>query len=332
MTQKKILDWVKTNKVLVAILGFLSLVVLFFLFNLWSQFYYGYGGGFFSSGYDEYSYGDDYSDDYYDYAPTKSSPSTLADGGLGGFMSRSSVSAPSFMEKTTELEIREGRATIKSQNGETDLEKLTELTDKEGGYIESSSKRDTRTSLIINAQARIPSDKFEEYIGGIKEMFEIESFELFDYRIDVQRQIDELEVVMLAMEDYNKLREETLKTESGEERIKILSSIVSEMQNLARRQRELERELGGTQRQSDLSTVSFTFIEDVKVKLWPENLGNRFRERINWTIDNVITTTIFLLANVVVLFVKVVEYIIYLFVIVLPIMFVWKLIKKIRKK
>ncbi len=329
MTQKKIWDWIKTNKILTSILVFISLILLFFLFTLGSQFYYGYGGGFLSSGHDEYYY--DYIGDSFP-SPIAKSLSPSADGGFGKFDSRSSMPSSSLMQETTEFEIREGRVTVKSQDAEGDLETLTELTDKKDGYIESSSKRDMRTSLVISAQARIPADRFEEYISDIKELFEIESFELFDYRVDVQRQIDELEVVVLAMEDYNNLRKETLKVESGEDRIKILSSIVSEMQNLARRQRELERELGGTQKQSELSTVSFTFVEDIKVKLWPENLGNRFRERINWATDNVITTIMFLLANVVVLFVKVVEYIIYLFVIVLPIMFVWGLGKRIRKK
>ncbi len=327
MTQKKIWDWVMANKVLSVILAFFSILLIFFLFTIGSSVYYGYGGGFISSPYDGYHY-----ESSYDYSPSPMAISSpLADSGLGSFVSRSSPSY-SPMQKTTELEIREGRVSVKSEKAEDDLEKLAEFTTTKNGYIESSSKRDTRTSLIISAQARIPSSNFEDYIDGIKEMFEIDSFELFDYRIDVQRQIDELEVVMLAMEDYNNLREETLKTESGEERIKILSSIVSEMQELARRQRELERDLGGSQRKSELSTVSFTFVENVKITLWPENLGNRFRERLNWAIDTVITTAMFLLANMVVLFVKVIEYIVYFLVILLPIMFVWGLGKKIRRK
>lgn len=329
MTQNRIWEWVRANKILTAILAFFSVIVLFFLFALGSSIYYSYGGSFLSSDYGGY-YQESY--DYGISSPLMSAPISSSSG-LGGFTSRSSSPAlPSFTEKSTELEIREGRVSVKSKKAEDDLEKLTEITIARDGYIESSSKRDTRTSLIISAQARIPSERFEDYINIIKDEFEVESFELFDYRIDVQRQIDELEVIMLAMDDYNRLREETIKTDSGEERVKILSSIVSEMQELARRQRELERDLGGSQKRSELATVSFTFVENVKVNLWPENLGNRFRDRINWAIDTVITTAMFLLANMVVLFVKVVEYIIYVLIIILPVMLTWKLLRRIKCK
>ena len=327
MTQKKIWDWVRANKLLTALITFFSLIILMFLLMVGSSLYYSMGGSFMSPGYDSY-----YAMESYDSMASPmaiSSPLSFPSKG-GGYYDSYSDYSPATTSR--ELEVKQGRITAKSRDVEEDLALLQEMTLERDGYIESSSKAKSRTFITVYAQARVPIESFEEYIDAVKEKFDVESFEVSDYRIDVQRQLDELDVIMMAMEDYNKLREDALRVESGEERVRILSSIVSEMQDLARRKKELERDLGGSQRQSDLSTVNFSFREDVKIKLWPENLGDRLRERVNWAVDTVVTTVMFFLANAIVLFVRVLEYIAYILIIALPVIFTWKAAQKIKKK
>ena len=149
--------------------------------------------------------------------------------------------------------------------------------------------------------------------------------------MDVQRQIDEMEIISRALEDYDFLREEALKMENGEERIQLLSQITTEMRNLARQQRELERDLGSKQEQSDLATVNFVFNETLRADLWPDDLGNYFHDRIHWAIESIVTTFLSFVANSFVLLVKVIEYIVYAVVIFLPVSFAWKLVKKVKR-
>ena len=148
--------------------------------------------------------------------------------------------------------------------------------------------------------------------------------------MEIQRQIDEMEIITKALEDYDMIRQETLKLENGEERINLLSRITNEMQFLARQQRELERDLGGKQEQSDLATINFTFRQKLRAEIWPEDLGNLFFDRINWAVDSIATTAVSLVANSFVLLIKVIEYMVYVVVIFVPVRFVWKRLRKIQ--
>lgn len=233
---------------------------------------------------------------------------------------------------STQLDVREGRMEVKTQEAENDFEILKNIAEQKNGHIETSSKNETNILLTINAKVRIPSENFDEFVGNIEKNFEVEDFQLSNYKIEVQQQIDELDIIEQAIRDYNFLREETLKLEDGEERINLLSSITREMQYLAQQQRDLERRLGSQEEKSELSTINIVFKEKLTPNLWPEDLGHTFLDRINWGIEEIATTFVSLLANSFVLLVKVVEYIIYATIIILPISFAWKLFKNLKNK
>jgi len=238
---------------------------------------------------------------------------------------------PTFEQ--TELEIRRGDVEVESEDAEADLEILKVLVDNREGYIERSSKHETNLVLRINAQVRIPVEEFDSFIEAMENNFEIESFELENYRMDVQRQLDELSVVRQTLEDFDRMRQETQELDLSVERIELLSSITSEMQFLARERDRLERDLGGKTKQADLATLSVVFVEemDVELELWPDDLGNRFVDNLNSAMDSVAMTLASILTNSLVLFVKVIEYIVYAVVILFPLVLVWNLIKKRRK-
>ena len=231
---------------------------------------------------------------------------------------------------STQLDVREGSVGVKSEDAENDFEVLKTILEEQDGYVETSRKNETNTLLLITAQVRLPSENFEEFVAKVQAIYEIEDFQLTNYKMDIQRQIDEMEIIKKALEDYDLIREETLKLENGEERINLLSRITNEMQYLARQQRELERDLGGKQEQSDLATINFTFSQKLRAEIWPEDLGNLFFDRINWAVDSIATTAISLIANSFVLLIKVLEYMVYAVIIFLPVRFVWKRLKKIQ--
>ena len=324
MSQNKILEWAKTHKTATAVFLFFIFIILIILASLainLSQIITK------KSGYDYYP---SETMEYSVSEPLGYEPSPFFDKGFLGLGDYSEEIARDSMLGSGQLEIREGRINVKSEDAEKDFEVLKNIVDEKNGYIEESKKIERNTFLIINAKTRMPIEEFESFIEKIKETFEVEDFELKNYRIDIQRQTDEISIIKQAIEDYNSIREETLNMKPGEERIKLLSMITNEMQYLARQLSQLERSLGGKEEQADLATVNFTFSQTLKAKLWPEELSNRFRDRINWALDSIITTFMFLIANVLVLFVKIIEYIIYIIVIAVPIIFAWKLIKKLK--
>ena len=94
----------------------------------------------------------------------------------------------------------------------------------------------------------------------------------------------------------------------------------------------MERELGGKQEKSDLATINFTFTQTLRAELWPDDLDNLFFDRINWGIETIATTAISLIANVFVLFIRVVEYILYAVIVIVPVSFAWRKIFRNKKK
>lgn len=314
MENIKILDWIKSNKILVLVAVFLFVFLflnIVFLFNR-----YGY-------------------DDYYEsyeidsFEPIGSQRDSFSAPDLEFFDYSRKDAIDSF---STKLDVKEGMLDIKSEDAESDLEVLKTLVSQEDGYIETSSRSESNILLLINAQVRVPIDNFDNFVEKSEQMFDVRDFNLSNYKLEVQQHIDELDIIQQALRDYDFLREETLKLKDGEERINLLASITTQMQNLARQQRELERTLVGREEQSDLATINVVFSQTLRPDLWPEDLGDVFYDRISWGLEEVGTIFASLLANSFVLIIKVLEYIVYAVIIIIPIRFVWNLFKRLNKK
>jgi|GEM_PF-3182810 len=235
---------------------------------------------------------------------------------------------------TTELEIREGSMNIDSEDAEREFELLKTFVSQDRGYIENSRKTEGTRYLNIHAQVRIPVENFNSFVKKLENSFEVENFNLTDYRIDIQRQLDELTVIKETLEDFDQMREEVRGMDVDTDKIQVLANITREMRELAREHDRLERDLGGKQRQADMATIDITFVEelDVELDLWPDDLTNRFIDNINNASETVFLTLTSILSNGLVILVKAVEYIIYALIIYLPVKLTWKLVNKSKKK
>jgi hypothetical protein len=231
-----------------------------------------------------------------------------------------------------EIEVKEGSMEIRSEDAESDFRRIEDFVKEEEGYVENSYKTEGVNFVKIYAQIRIPVGNFKSFEEKIMESFDVESFSLTDYRIDVQKQIDDLSIIERAIEDYNVLREKALNLPLGKEQIEMLSTITNEMQYLAKQHREIERELGSKRRQSDLSLFQITITQRVKSDLWPEDLSNTFRDNLSWKIEDITTIFVTIIPNIFLVFIKVIEYTIYLFAIILPIIFTYRLMKNVKTK
>ncbi len=231
-----------------------------------------------------------------------------------------------------ELEVKEGRMTVKSENAENDYKKLEKIVKEKGGYIEVNRKTETSRLLTIYFKARIPMEHFDEFIREVKNSFETENYHTSNYRIDIRYQVDEIAIIDRALESYNKIRQEALEMPPGAEKVELLKMITDEEKNLVGDQAYFQRDLMDRERDSDMAKVSITIEEKITPVLWPEDLGNRFRDKINNAIESITVSFMNILVNSFILAIKVIEYLLYALIIIIPVIFVWGWVKVFRKK
>ncbi len=241
---------------------------------------------------------------------------------------------PDFYEvgRSTELEIKEGSITVESENAESDLKSIEKSIEEKDGYIEVNRKRETSRLLSIYLKVRVPIESFDDFIKEIKDSFETESYYTSNYRIDVRYQTDESDIIKNTLENYKAIREEILEMPPGVEKIELLKMITDEEKNLVSGQAFFQRELTDRAMESDMATVSITIEEKIRPSLWPEDLGDRFRDKINNAIDSIIASFMNILVNSLILAIKVIEYLLYVLIIIVPVLFTWRWFKKIRER
>jgi len=243
-----------------------------------------------------------------------------------------SVAERALSDAPAELEVKEGRAKIKSENADGDAELLRLLTADYEGYLEQSRKTETLRLVRIVSTVRVPVGNFEEFLEDLRRKFDVRTYETGDFRITVQHQFDELDVLSRSLQEYDEIREEIRQLRVGEERIKLLMRITNEETELIRRQQAIERELAAQQKQADMATLEVTLEQSLRPKLWPEDLGSRFFERLNWMVDSIVTAFIGILTNSLVVLIRVIEFIIYAIIIIVPLVIVWRLSRRIHRR
>lgn len=229
------------------------------------------------------------------------------------------------LAQETDLTIHEGQATIKSDDAEQDAHVLREIVERHDGYIEEGAKRETTTRISVTSTVRVPVDNFETLVHDIMNRFDIENHEIKNIRVGIQRELDEMEIIRKTFEEYGRIREEIQNLPIGEEKISLLMEITEQELELASRKKLFERQLGGKERQADLATLTLTFNQKVKANIWPEDLGNEFRDRVHTGVEEISKAAMNTIVYSVVLVVWVVQFIVYAIVIIVPIIFVTKI-------
>jgi hypothetical protein len=247
----------------------------------------------------------------------------------------------SFMEKSSmidqgegpaELKVKEGSASIKSKEIDKDSELLRELAEKNDGYIEQETKTETEALVSVVSVVRVPFDNFDSLIKEVQESFDVRDYQVSDFRIGIQRQIDELSVIEKALQDYSKVRQDALLLRASKDQIEILVSLTEKELYLVSQQKMYQRDLSDKERRSSMATLIVTLDQQTPVKLWPEDLGNRFRELLQEAFNTIVMAFMAVIVNSLVLIVKLAEYLVYLIVIAVPAIIIWKQGDKIYKK
>ncbi|MFP4633740.1 MAG: DUF4349 domain-containing protein [Candidatus Aenigmatarchaeota archaeon] len=230
------------------------------------------------------------------------------------------------------VEVKEADVDIESENVEQDSESITESADLHGGYVEESRKETTSLYRRIHLTVRVPRDNFTDYVDRLKENYDLNSYNVRNYRIGIQRELDELQILNKTFHEYEEYREEAKEKELSEEKLDLLMEITEKELRVRERMKSYERQLGEKQKMAEYSTVRVTLEERRVVDITPGNIGNRFKQQVKEMLDNVVATLIGTVTGAVELFFGVIKLIVYLIVIAVPLALAYKLGKRVYEK
>ena len=229
-----------------------------------------------------------------------------------------------------EIEIKEGSVQIESKDAEADSAKIRTLVEETyQGYIERSSKSSTNLYTLINLTLKIPSDKLLDLLDELKRNFKVKSYHIRNYRISIERELDELEILRRTLSDYEEIREEIKKMPAGKDKIELLMKLTDKELEIKRKERNYQREVSYEKRRGMYATLEVSLKQKKSPKIWPENVLAQFKDRIRKALEKVVEILKDLIGGSIELFFKVIQIAIYLFIIALVAGFFFKIGKKI---
>lgn len=230
------------------------------------------------------------------------------------------------------VEVKQADFQIKSEDAESDASEIRSKTTSIDGYIERSRKEETNLYRTIHLTARIPQEEFTPFTEYLKENFDVESYNLRNYRLGIQRELDELTVLNKTFNDYEKIRGQAREMDNTEKKLELLMKITKKELWVTERIKRYQRQLSEKKQKGEYATVSVGIRERKKVDMWPENLGNRFNSKLKDMTDNVVETLMNTVTGGVELFFKVIQWIVYFLIVVAPLFLIYKLGRKIYER
>lgn len=227
------------------------------------------------------------------------------------------------------VEVKEADFQIKSEDSESDALKIRSKTTSMDGYVEESRKEETDLYRTIHLTARVPKKKFTNFTQYLEKNFDVESHNIRNYRVGIQREMDELEILNKTLNDYEKMRRQIKGMNNTEEKLDLLMKITEKELWVTERMKRYQRQLSEKRQMGEYATVNVEIKERKRVDVWPENLGNRFNSKLKDMVDNIVETLMDTVTDGIELFFKAIQYIIYLAVVLIPLALVYKVAKKV---
>jgi|GEM_PF-2547480 len=232
---------------------------------------------------------------------------------LWGDSSGGGVKMPS--ESGEEVEVKEGSMEIKSEGAEEDLAEIKSIMENYSGYVERSNKVITNLYIRLNLTLRVPSESFAFLVDELKEKFEVESYNIRNYRIPIGRELDELEILSESLTDYENIREEIKKMGLGKDKIDLLMQLTDKELKLKEKERIYQGMLSSKEKQGELATLNVGLEQKKSPTVWPEDISDQFKDRLRRALDNTIKTLKDLVGGSIEIFFKAIQIVIYIFII-----------------
>lgn len=259
-----------------------------------------------------------------EFLPYMKAPSTI--------YPESKSMAQSETLRQQEYEIKTGYAEIKSENSEKDYDNIKEKVEEIDGWTESFNKYEGYDTIRVQAIFKVPSKEFEGFADWIIKNFDVKNTNFGFYRVSVERQQEEIEILLQALESYNKLMSQAELMSLNETKLEMIFRITEKKLEVMRLLKMYGYSIKEIEKQANYSSVTIVLVEDKPIKIMPEDKGKDLMMKIRNSVNEIVNALIDLLTVPFVIIVKIFVYIIYAIIALIPIYIAYKIIIRIFKR
>jgi hypothetical protein len=215
------------------------------------------------------------------------------------------------------VEVKEASARVESEDARKDFKRLQKMVESYRGYIENEDRNASRNWFEISTTVRIPADSFDSFITNIKNKFKPETFDARNFRISIQRHLDEMEIYSRTLQNFEKIRDQLQDMELKAEKLDLLMDLSQKETDIARKLKRQKRQLAAQEQKSKYATVQISF-EQRRISIMPTELGLKFKRKLSRNLDELVEICMDTVTFGVVLLFKIIQWLIYLALALIP--------------
>lgn len=227
--------------------------------------------------------------------------------------------------QTNEYQIREGSASIETENADSDYQKIKSNAEGYGGWAETVSKNENYKQITMSTTLKIPAENFDDFADWLLKNFDVKNSNLKLYRISVERQQDEIEILTKTLNAYDGLFDKAESMELSVEGIELMDKLTQKKLNIMRQMRNYGYSVEKVQERANYATLSVTLTQKKEIELMPEDLGRELMTKLRNAIANITNALLDLVTVPVVIFINLIVWIVYALVILIPLFIVYKI-------
>lgn len=227
----------------------------------------------------------------------------------------------------SELEVQEARIQAESSDVKKEFDRVQRLTESYDGYVETSNYSQNDRELTQEATLRVPSTDFDTVLQKLKSSLDVNSFNVENYRIDVERSLDETSVLSQTLTDLESIKKRINRMDEPGEKIDLLMKYNDKRLDIVRQLRRYQRRLKESQQRSQLATIRLKLVQErpIEVRLWPDDAGRRWKRQLKEFLETGTNVVVETPAMVGIILLKLVQYVLYGITILLPLWLIYKI-------
>lgn len=237
--------------------------------------------------------------------------------------------ASEILSKPTEYKIKRGSATIKSTNAVSDYDRISQKTESLNGWVETMSKSEDYSKLSIRANLKIPADDFDLFADWLMHSFDVKSANLEFYKVSIERQQDEIQILQLSLNLYDRLLERVEELNVSTESIELIMKITNRKLDVMRLLKSYGYSVEKVEEKAKYASLSVTINQEKKIKLMPEDMGRELRSKLRKSVRDIVNALMDLVTVPITIFVKIIVWIIYAIIVLIPIFIAVKVLLRV---
>jgi len=231
----------------------------------------------------------------------------------------------------TEEEIKYGYIHITSKDAEKDAEKIKDKVRESNGWIDSMNKFETEDYIVFSLSIKIYKDNFENFSNWVIENFEVKSINLGFYKVELKRQKGEIEILLNSLKIYEELMKRAESLELNQS-IDAIMRITEKKLEIMRLLKEYGYYIEEIEEMADYPTLRIELKQEKEIKIFPEDLGREFVKKLKRGMAEITDSLLNLVILPIVFLIKIFTWIVYGFIIIIPVFIAYKTVKRIIKR